>query len=100
MSASGDWLAQVKAMAGESAQALQGHLDERLRPHAARILAESAAVAIRAAAGEDVTTARMALEASTASLAREAKAVVALEGRNLALRAAWALLLGPAAGGI
>jgi len=86
-------MAQVKEMAQASAERVSEQFDLSIRPRLARILIESAAVAVRAAAGEDVTTATLALEASVTSLAREQKAIVVLEGRTLALNAAVSLIL-------
>ena len=86
-------MAEVKALAQQSADRISEQFEVSVRPRLARMLIESAAVAVRAAAGEDVTTATLALEASVTSIAREQKAVVVLEGRTLALQAAVSLIL-------
>lgn len=90
--ASDSWLDEVRQLAGKHADQLTSYFDETTRPRLAQMLRESAAVAVRAAAGEDVTTATIALEASTANLARTQKSIVELQGRELALKAAWTIL--------
>jgi hypothetical protein len=82
------WVDAARDAAAEHAERIRGRWSERTEPHARRILADSAVVAIRAVAGEDVTTATQALELSMTSLAREEKAFLLLEGRAVALRAA------------
>jgi hypothetical protein len=85
-------LEEAKGLAAEHVARVAGHFHETLRPQMARVLMESAAVAVRAAFGEDVTTATIALNNSVAQLTREQQALVEKEGRDLALRAALALI--------
>lgn len=94
MSRTGDVVRKIEELAREHAEGLRSHFREESRPHVARVLADAAVVATRAAAGEDVTTATMALEVSAAAIAREEMAIVTLEGRTLALRAALAVIGG------
>lgn len=84
---------RIGALAGEHAEKLREHFSGPARESLDRLLADAATVEIRALAGEDVTTARLAIEASVANLAREQRAVVVAEGRALALKAVWAVLM-------
>ena len=86
-------IAAVESLASASAVRMGQHYNVSVQPRIARLLADTAVVAIRAASGEDVETARIALEASTKNIAREEKATLALEGRDLALRAVLGILL-------
>lgn len=92
MSSPAGLLEEVRALADEHAERLKDHWDEQTRPHAARMLIESATVAVRAGAGEDVSVAQIALDASIKNLGRTQQSIVQLEGRQLALRAALSLL--------
>jgi len=92
-----DLVVLIAQQAEAAAASVASNFDESVRPRLADILASSAAMAIRAAAGEDVTTTAIALESRLRSLGREQQALVILEGRNLALSAAMTLL-GAAAG--
>lgn len=78
----------VHDFARDSLERIERQLSDKAKPMARRILAEWAIVSIRAAAGEDVTTATVALKASTANLARAEKSFLEAEARMLALRAA------------
>lgn len=97
MSVAEKMAAAIAEQAEAAAANLSGHFSESMRPRLARILAESATVALRAASGEDVSTATIALESSLRSIGREQGAILVLEGRTLALRVALTLL-GAAAG--
>jgi hypothetical protein len=97
MSSTQEWLEIAKEIAQKQADRLTAQWETSLRPHGRRLLLEAAAVGIRTAAGEDTTTAVLALEASTKNLAREQKSMIELQGREIALQAAW-LLLGRAFG--
>lgn len=92
MKASDGVLGELKALAKSHAARLEGHWSDEARPHAARLLTEAATVAVRAAAGEDVSIAQIALDASIKNLARAEQAVLQLEGRQLALSAALSLI--------
>lgn len=89
MSAAVDRVADAaKDLSREAMERIEHRLSAEAKPKARRILAEWAIVSIRAAAGEDVTTATTALQASTANLARAEKSFLEAEARILALRAA------------
>ena len=94
MNAAEKILAQVRAMVPDSAQRLGDHFEASTRPHLARIMEDAAIVAVRAAAGEDVGTATVALDSSLKSIARENQAIVIQESRTLALQAAIAVIKG------
>lgn len=94
MSAAEKILEQVRAMVGESAQRLGDHFEASTRPHLARVMEDAAIVAVRAAVGEDVGTATVALDSSLKSIARENQAIVIQESRTLALQAALAVIKG------
>lgn len=85
-------LDEIRKLASARVDALQDVWDDDVRPHVARLLTESATMTVRAAAGEDVTTARIALDASARNLAREQRARLELEARQLALQAALAVI--------
>ena len=85
------WLKQIEKEAKESAGRL-GATGEHARLRSAEILNAAAAVSVMELAGENTTTARLALDSSTKSLSREAIATATKEGRELALRAAWSLI--------
>lgn len=85
-------LEEVGRLAAAAAQEVEDTWQAELRPQLARLLAQSATVAIRAAAGEDVTTAKLALDASLKNLTRAQQSIVALQGRVLALRAALSII--------
>jgi hypothetical protein len=84
--------AEIAAQAEQAAANLSGHFSDSVRPRLARILQESAEVALRAASGQDVGTATIALDSSLRSIGREQGAILVMEGRTLALRAALTLL--------
>lgn len=86
-------VAEARIMAREASEAMAERYATETRPRLAFLMECAAAVAIRAAAGEDVTTATTALEASVANIAREERAQLILDGRQLALRAAVNLAL-------
>lgn len=88
------WVDAARDLAAEHADRIEQRFSEHARPRARRILSEGAVVAIRAVAGEDVETATIALESSLASLAREEKAILTLESRQVALKAALFILQG------
>lgn len=98
MSGSSRVLEEVGKLAGEHVEELKSYWDEETRPHVARILTESATVAVRASAGEDVGIAQVALDASMKNLTRVQQSVVQLQGRELALRAALKVVGALAAG--
>lgn len=76
---------EIKAKAADHLDGLDDLLNDELKPRAVELMQESAIVAVRAAAGEDVTTARIAIESSTRNLARHAKAELQLRARDLAI---------------
>lgn len=86
-------ISATEALASASAFRIGEHYSTDVQPRLARLLADTAIMAIRAASGEDVETMRLAIDASTKNIAREERAMLSLEGRNLALRAALSLLL-------
>jgi hypothetical protein len=88
----GKLIGELLELAQQSAQEIAHHYDASLRPHLARILVDAAAVEIRAASGEDVTTARAAVESSVANLAVEQKNIAVATARDLAFRAALSLI--------
>ncbi len=79
-------------MADGYARGVSKYFSEHTKPTLNRILVDAAAVSIRTLAGEDTTTAQLAVTASLASLAREEKSYVIAHGRQLAMDAAIALL--------
>lgn len=94
----GEVAAMTKAAAGKAEHRYKAETKPRLE----LLLQAAAVVEIRALSGEDVTTARTALESSTLSLAREERAHLILDGRELALSAAISLIgkLAAAAAGV
>lgn len=91
-------LAEIQQQARAGAFRVASHFGEVTRPRVARLLEESALVAVRKAAGQDTTTAEVALEASLANLTLEEKSVVQIEARDVAFRALVAVV-GMVAGG-
>lgn len=85
---------QLRDMADATADAMRRHVRIDLQPRVAELLVQAAELELRRASGQDVTTAAFALEASFGNLAREERALFAIEGRNLALRAAVAVVAG------
>jgi hypothetical protein len=86
-------VAEVRLLAKQASESMSERYATETRPRLAFLLECSAAVAIRATAGEDVTTATTALESSTLSIAREERAQLVLDGRQIALQAAVNLAL-------
>jgi hypothetical protein len=85
-------IAQVTALTRDHAQSISVRFAVQTRPRIAALLNDYAIVALREAAGQDVTTARIALANSSAQLLREEQATLELEARTLALRAAFAVI--------
>lgn len=81
-------LAELRDMADGAAGAASLRFRDETRPRLAQLLIDTASVQVRAAAGEDTTTAAIALEASTANLLLEERTVLQTAARDLALRAA------------
>lgn len=98
MSGPAQVLEEVANLAEEHAAKLEGYWNDETRPHVARMLVESATVAVRATSGEDVGVAQVALDSSMKNLSRVQQSVVQLQGRELALRAALKVVSGLAAG--
>jgi hypothetical protein len=89
----------LRPLAEEAAANLIGDFgDARVR--LAQVLQDIAVVEILAASGQDVETARIALNASILNIPREKHGHAVVEGRNLAFRAVvkFALRLAGAAG--
>lgn len=86
------WEDQIKKDASAFADNVSSVLTGELKVRSAELLADAAILSARTIAGENTTTAQIALNASMQNLAREAQAVVVKEGRDLALRTAWSLL--------
>lgn len=78
---------ELQRLAKDAAKRLEGRVDERLRPRLTQLLQDQAMTFARKAAGEDVTTAEIALESSFLSVAREERAVIQAEAKELALQA-------------
>lgn len=76
----------------ESARRLEGHYSASTRPHLARMLFDAAMTMARKASGADTATAEVAIAASMANLALEQKNILQEEARDLALRAALAVI--------
>lgn len=81
-------LAELRQMADGAAGAASLRFRDETRPRLAQLLLDAASVQVRAAAGQDVTTATIALEASMANLLLEERTVLQTAARDLALRAA------------
>ncbi len=78
---------------GETAAAqLVSHYGSELRPRLSALLVDAATVEMRRAAGEDVTTARIAIEASLANLALEQRERVQAKAKDIAFKAAIAII--------
>jgi len=85
-------LERIQQMVAQSAASLSDGFHDGTRQRLQEVLEQSAAVAVRAAAGEDVGLAAAALEASLAAIGREQQTVILAEGRALAMRAALAVI--------
>lgn len=88
----GDLMGELLALGDAEAKKLAERFSATTRPHLARILTDAAATEIRRASGEDVTTAAIAVEASMANLVMEEKLIATAAARDLAFRAALALI--------
>jgi Flp pilus assembly CpaF family ATPase len=86
-------LEEIKKLASEAGAKASDRYRTVTAPRLTALLEASAIVAIRAATGEDVTTATTAIEASLANIAREERALILQDGRELALRAVVSTLL-------
>jgi hypothetical protein len=86
-------LDELRRMIGEAGDRISDRYENTTRPRLAALLEASAIVAIRTAAGEDTTTARIALESSILNLTREERALVVQDGREFALRAVVSTLI-------
>lgn len=87
MSGPSGLLAEIQQEAKVGAFRVASHFGEVTRPRVARLLEDSAMVAVRKAAGQDTTTGEVALEASLANLTLEERSVVQIEARDVAFRA-------------
>jgi hypothetical protein len=85
-------LDEVRRLAAEHAGRVSGRFKNETKPRVALLLLEASALAVREAAGEDTTTASIALRNSAAQLAREEMSDLQFEARGLALRAALAVI--------
>jgi len=88
----GNLMGEVLSLADESGKRIANHYNAELRPHLARMLTDAAAVEIRKATGEDVTTAEIAVRASLSNLTLEQGNLLRAEARDLAFRAALGLI--------
>lgn len=88
----GDLMGEVLNLANDAGDEIAEHYHAELRPHLARILTDAAAVEIRRASGEDVTTAEIAVKASLSNLTLEQADVALAAARRLAFRAALVLI--------
>lgn len=82
----------IRKLAEDHARSISTRFEVQTRPRLAQLLNDYAIVAVREAGGEDVTTARIALENSSAQLLRGEKATLELEARTLALRSVFAVV--------
>ena len=98
MSGPSKLLAEIQQEARVGAFRVANRFGEVTRPRLARLLEDSAMVAVRSASGQDTTTAEVALDASLANLTLEERNVVQIEARNVAFRALVAVV-GLVAGG-
>lgn len=62
---------------------LENHFSEHLRPRIADLVVDTALVQSRKAAGQDTTTAEIALEASYANITRHERILLEREASNL-----------------
>ena len=90
-------LDELQKLATEKAAEIDKRFRAETRPRIARLLAEGLIVEARRAAGEDVTTARLALEASAANITLEEQGEIHLASRELAFDLAVRLIAGAAA---
>lgn len=86
-------LAELRSMVADAGEALSSRYEASTRPRLVELMNDSATVAIRAAAGEDVTTATAALESSIYNISRTERSQLILDGRQLALKVAVQLAL-------
>lgn len=85
-------LAEAHRIVEDEWQQVKQLLSDELQPRAKELLFDATMVEIRAAAGEDVESARIAIEASMRNLPRIAKADFQLRARSIAVRAAFEVL--------
>jgi len=78
---------QVETVASEAAKNLAVNFSEKLRPRLAKIFIDVALTQARKIAGEDTTTAEIALEASMANIARHERLLVEREASNVLIAA-------------
>lgn len=84
--------ADLRPIAEEAAANLIGEFGDA-RARLAQVLQDAAVVEILAVSGQDVETARIALNASMLNIPREKHAHAIVEGRNVAFRAVVGLAL-------
>jgi len=87
-----DLMGQILSMADAEVKDFRAHYAATLQPHLSRMLVDATIVEIRRAAGEDVTTAATAVEASLANLALEQRELMRARAKAFALKAALALI--------
>lgn len=92
-------LDELQKLATEKASQMDWRFGAETRPRIAQLLAEYAIIEARSAAGEDVNTARVAIEASFANLTLEERSRIVVHGRDLIFNFAVRLIAGAASAG-
>ena len=73
----------LKVDAKSAVDRLENHFSEHLRPRLADLVVDTSMVLARKAAGQDTTTAEIALEASYANITRHERILLEREASNL-----------------
>lgn len=79
-------LASIEEHSRDAASAIENRFRLQTRPRVASLLVDFSTVLARKAAGQDTTTAEIALEASMANLVLEEKTYLEAEARDYLLR--------------